>query len=265
MSKSKDSASRRLFVAGNWKMNLLRQSAVDLAQALARELPDSASSADVAVCPPSPYLSAVGAALAGSRIALGAQNAYHELSGAFTGEVSPGMLLDNGCRWVILGHSERRWLMGETDDAISRKVEACTGQGLGVILCVGETLEQRQSSQTDRVLDGQMQGSLARTHEAAMARLVIAYEPVWAIGTGLTATTEQAQSAHRHLRTWLASRYNQEVAGRTRILYGGSVKADNASGLLSQPDVDGALVGGASLKAGDFLSIVRAAESATKN
>jgi triosephosphate isomerase len=251
---------RRLFVAGNWKMNTDLQAAVALAGGLKQALAE-VSSVDVAVCPPFPYLTAVAAAVAGSPILVGAQNASHEKSGAFTGEVSTAMLQDVGCRWVILGHSERRQFYGETDELISRKVALTLAQGLDVILCVGELLDQRQAGQTEQVLDTQMAGSLAGIEAAAMSRVVIAYEPVWAIGTGVTATTEQAQSAHQHLRNWLQTHYNADVAANTRILYGGSVKPQNAQSLLEQPDVDGALVGGASLKVDDFVPIVLAAQA----
>jgi triosephosphate isomerase len=251
---------RRKFVAGNWKMNTLRQSAVELAGALAKAIPTQLPKVQVAVCPPFPYLEAVRTAIAGSGVELGAQNAYHENPGAFTGEVAIPMLKDVGCAWVILGHSERRAILGETDDLVAKKVAASLRGGLPVILCVGETLAQREANQTETVLDSQMAGSLAGIDAAAMANVVIAYEPVWAIGTGVTATTEQAQSAHAHLRSWLKNRYNPQVAAATRILYGGSVKPDNAGQLLGQPDVDGALVGGASLKAADFLAIIQAGE-----
>jgi triosephosphate isomerase (TIM) len=251
---------RRKFVAGNWKMNLLRQSALDLAGVVAKGIPAPLAQVQVAVCPPFPYLEAVRGVIAGSGVELGGQNAYHELPGAFTGEVAVAMLKDIGCAWVILGHSERRAILGETDELICKKVAASLEGGLQVILCVGETLAQRQANQTESVLNSQMTGSLARIDAAAMEKVVIAYEPVWAIGTGVTATTEQAQSAHAYLRRWLESRYNPTIAAATRILYGGSVKPDNAGSLLGQPDVDGALVGGASLKGADFLAIVRAGE-----
>jgi triosephosphate isomerase len=256
---------RRLFVAGNWKMNLLTRSAVELARALAREVPASLPNVQVAVCPPFPYLTAVGQAIAGSAVELGAQNAWYEKPGAFTGEVAIEMLVDVGCRWVIVGHSERRLILGETDELVCKKAGRALEAGLSVILCVGETLKQREAGQTERVLDSQMQGSLASINGEAMAKIVIAYEPVWAIGTGVTATTEQAESAHAHLRRWLGTRYNPEVAAATRILYGGSVKPQNALSLLEQPNVDGALVGGASLKLDDFLPIIRAAESVRKS
>jgi triosephosphate isomerase len=245
-------------------MNTLAQSAVELAVGLARAVPAELPAVQVAVCPPFPYLAAVARAVAGSAVELGAQNAWHEKPGAYTGEVAVEMLLDVGCRWVILGHSERRLILGESSEMISRKTQAAVSQGLSVILCVGETLNQRQSGQTEQVLDSQMQGSLAGIDEKALARIVIAYEPVWAIGTGVTATTEQAESAHAHLRTWLGTRYNPGIAAETRILYGGSVKPQNAGSLLEQPNVDGALVGGASLKVDDFLPIIRAAESIRK-
>lgn len=255
---------RRLFVAGNWKMNTNRKSAVALASKLAAAVPMEQPAVEVAVCPPFPYLTEVGAAIAGSGVLLGAQNVWQEKPGAFTGEVAVDMLLDVGCRWVIVGHSERRQILQETDNLISRKVAAAIGQGLNVILCVGELLEQRQAGQTEAVLDAQMQGSLEGIDAAALSRVALAYEPVWAIGTGVTATTEQAQSAHRHLRTWLATRYNPGVAEAMRILYGGSVKAQNAAALLAEPDVDGALVGGASLKVEDFLPIIEAAQNIRK-
>jgi triosephosphate isomerase len=256
---------RRLFVAGNWKMNTVAQSAVALAGGLARAVPAPLPGVQVAVCPPFPYLSAVGQAVKGSGVELGAQNAWHEKPGAFTGEVAVEMLLDVGCQWIILGHSERRQILGETDELISRKARAAAAAGLGVILCVGETLQQREAGKTEQVLDAQIEGSLAGIDAAAFANFVIAYEPVWAIGTGVTATTEQAESAHAHLRRRLESRYNQAVAAGARILYGGSVNPQNAASLLEQPNVDGALVGGASLKLDDFLPIVRAAEAARKS
>jgi len=255
---------RRLFVAGNWKMNTLSQSAVALAGSLAKAVPAALPQVQVAVCPPFPYLAQVAAAVARSGVELGAQNAWHEKPGAYTGEVAVEMLIDLGCQWVILGHSERRAILGESDELISKKACAAAAQGLSVILCVGESLSQRQAGETEKVLDGQMQGSLAGVDEQTMAKFVIAYEPVWAIGTGITATTEQAESAHLHLRRWLETRYNSRVAAATRILYGGSVKAQNAQSLLEQPNVDGALVGGASLKLDDFLPIIRAAEGVRK-
>jgi len=192
-------------------------------------------------------------------VQLAAQNAYFEEPGAFTGETSLEMLTDIGCGWVILGHSERRHVLGETDELINQKVRATLAKGLGVILCVGELIGEREAEQTNAVLDRQMEGGLAGVSAEQMAGVVIAYEPVWAIGTGLTATPDQAEAAHAHLRNWLQSRYTSEVADATRIQYGGSVKPDNAADLLAQPNVDGALVGGASLKPETFVPIIAAA------
>jgi len=251
---------RRKFVAGNWKMNTLLQSGRDLAQGVAKAVPAGSPKVQVAVCPPFPYLIPIANEIRASGVELGAQNAYHEKPGAYTGEVAVDMLKDIGCTWAILGHSERRAIFGETDELISKKAAAVLAGGLKVILCVGETLAERQGGKTEAVLDGQMQGSLSGIDGSLMDRVVIAYEPVWAIGTGVTASTEQAQSAHAHLRRWLSGRYNSQVAEATRILYGGSVKPDNAEALLGQPDVDGALVGGASLKVADFVAIIRAGE-----
>lgn len=255
---------RRYLVAGNWKMNTTRAEGVALARALAEGSPAAAGKVDVLICPPFPYLIPVTEAVQGSHVQVGAQNVYFEAPGAFTGEVSLEMLQDLGCHWVILGHSERRHLFGESDELINRKVLAALKKGVQPILCVGELLEERQGNQTEQVLDRQMAGGLAGVTAEQMAQVVIAYEPVWAIGTGLTASPEQADSAHAHLRKWLETHYNRDVANATRILYGGSVKANNASSLLSQPHVDGALVGGASLKPGDFLPIIEAGVQAAK-
>lgn len=255
---------RRFLIAGNWKMNTTRADGVALAKAIASGSAGATGAVDVLICPPFPYLIPVVEAVAGSAVSVGAQNASSESPGAFTGEVALEMLLDVGCKSVILGHSERRHILGETDAVINRKVIATRKKGLQAILCVGELLEERQGNQTEAVLDRQMQGGLKDVSAEMMSDVVIAYEPVWAIGTGLTATPEQADSAHAHLRKWLESHYTGEVAKRTRILYGGSVKAGNAESLLTQPNVDGALVGGASLKASDFLPIIEAGVSASK-
>jgi triosephosphate isomerase len=251
---------RRLFVAGNWKMMTTLKSGTALAAGLAAELPRELPEVEVAVCPPFPYLTAVGDALRGSAVELGAQNVYFADPGAFTGEVAVEMLLDVGCRYVILGHSERRHVLGETDELICRKVHAALAKGLPVILCVGEQLAERQAARTEAVLDTQMSGSLKGVDAAGFAKIVIAYEPVWAIGTGVTATPDQAEEAHIYLRKWVSAHYNSQIAESLRILYGGSVKAENALTLLQQPNVDGALVGGASLKVEQFLPIVRAAQ-----
>jgi triosephosphate isomerase len=197
--------------------------------------------------------------LAGSTIALGAQNTHPDNKGAFTGEVSPTMLVDCGCQWVIIGHSERRHLLNETDDFIRRKLVGALAAGLHTILCVGETLAQRQGNQTEMIIERQLIGSLEGLASESLKRVVVAYEPVWAIGTGHNATPGQAEQVHQFIRRWLDGQFGTEGAQATRILYGGSVKPDNAASLLSQRNVDGALVGGASLNAEDFTPIVLAA------
>ncbi|MCA9041573.1 MAG: triose-phosphate isomerase [Planctomycetaceae bacterium] len=254
---------RKLVAAGNWKMNTDLKSAAALAEALAQKVQQE-SSIEVVLCPPFPYLTTVKEKISGSSIKLGAQNCYHEAEGAFTGETSVGMLQDTGCDWVILGHSERRHVMGETDEDINKKVVAALDKGLGVILCVGELLEERQADKTNDVLETQMKGGLQGISAEGLKNVIIAYEPVWAIGTGVTATTEEAESAHDFLRKWLSTNYNADAAESMQILYGGSVKPDNAADLMSQPNVDGALVGGASLKADSFGGIIDAAIQVSK-
>ena len=248
---------RRPIIAGNWKMNLLREEAA----ALARQIKESCESdaVDVVVCPTYTALGVVQPLLTGSRIALGAQDLSWEAQGAFTGEISAKMLVDTGCKYVIIGHSERRTLFGETDDHVKRKLAAALQAGLTPIVCIGETLAQRDGGQTFDVLARQLEGGLAGLNDAA--KIVLAYEPVWAIGTGRNATPEQAQEAHAFIRGWLSKRFGA-AAGSIRVQYGGSVTAANASSLLQQPDVDGALVGGASLKADGFAAIVKAAAEA---
>jgi len=254
---------RRPFIAGNWKMNLLRRSAVDLATEVAKGVGPT-DGVEVAVCPPYVYLDAVSEALAGSTVSLGAQNVYEATEGAYTGEVSTGMLLDLGCQYVILGHSERRHLLGETDEMVHRKLLAVLAAGdearrLKPIVCVGELLPEREAGRTEEVVARQFEGSLAGLTPQQAAGVVIAYEPVWAIGTGKVATPLEAEEVHNHLRKLLEKRYTAEVAEVVRILYGGSVKPGNAAELIQQPNVDGGLIGGASLKGGDFLAIVEAA------
>lgn len=249
---------RKKFVAGNWKMYTTLASAQKLAKEVVEGLGNE-ERVTVAVCPPSPYLAQVGQVLKGSRVALGAQNMYPEKEGAFTGEVSPAMLLDVGCKYVIVGHSERRHKLGESDAFLNQKVKAGLAAGLDVIFCVGETLEEREANQTESVLERQVSQGLAGVGTETLARLVIAYEPVWAIGTGKNATPQQAQDAHAFIRRRVGQIFGEKTAQSLPIQYGGSVKADNAASLLGQPDVDGALVGGASLKADQFLAIVRAA------
>lgn len=249
---------RKKIVAGNGKMNTNREKAVQLARAVVEGL-GAENRVVVVGCPAFPYLDVVGAVFKGSPVLLGAQNLYPAKEGAFTGEVSASMLLDCGCTYVIVGHSERRHILGEKDDFINKKVKFALESGLSVILCVGETLAERQANQTEKVLDTQISAGLAGVPAASMAKVVVAYEPVWAIGTGHNATPEQAQAAHAFLRRRVGEMLGTEVANNLVIQYGGSVKPDNAAELMKQPDVDGALVGGASLNAEQFLAIVRAA------
>ncbi len=248
---------RRLFVAGNWKMNLDHAGAVALAGGLVEEV-GSVEEVELAVCPPSVYLEAVAAAVAGSTIGLGAQNMYVEPQGAFTGELAGPMLLDVGCSYVILGHSERRHVFGELDDFVGRKVRAALGFGLKPILCVGELLKEREAEQTEAVVRRQVEAGLADVSADELTRVTIAYEPVWAIGTGKTATAEQASAVHALIRGLVAELYDSGAAQGLTIQYGGSVKPDNAGRLLGDPEIDGALVGGASLKVDSFTAIVRA-------
>ncbi|MCL6503347.1 MAG: triose-phosphate isomerase [Pirellulales bacterium] len=249
---------RRPLVVGNWKMNLLRRDAVALARAVA-EWARRHSQPELVLCPPFVYLEAVAEVLRDAPVGLGAQNVYPQAGGAYTGEISPAMLADVGCRYVIVGHSERRQLLGEQDEFIGRKVVAALEAGLQPILCVGELLKQRERGETQEVVRGQLVQALQGVSEAAASRLVLAYEPVWAIGTGRVATAAQAQEVQADLRSTLRMRYNATAAEQVRILYGGSVKAENAAELLAQPDVDGALVGGASLRADEFLRIAACA------
>ena len=249
--------SRKLFIAGNWKMNTSRSGAAELAKALAGEI-GTVEAVDLAVCPPFVYLPDVVSALAGTRIAVGAQNMFCEDSGAYTGEISAAMLKDVGCTFVILGHSERRHVIGEADELINRKLLKALANGLEPIFCVGELLEERQAGKTLDVVGGQVKIGLEGVSADEAARVTIAYEPVWAIGTGLTATLAQAQEVHAMIRKLLADTYDAELAEAMRIQYGGSVKPANAAELLAQTDIDGALVGGASLKADDFAAIVKA-------
>ncbi len=251
---------RRPIVAANWKMNLTLAEARALTARLVEGLPRDRA-ADVVICPASPYLFPMAKALADTGVSLGAQNLYHEPSGAFTGEISAAMVADTGAKYVILGHSERRHTIGhhEDDRMINLKVRAALAAGLTPILCIGETLAQRDAEQTLDVLTYQLVAALVGASTESASRLVIAYEPVWAIGTGRNATPEQAQQAHAHCRETLASVLGDQSAQSIRILYGGSVKPDNASELFGQPDVDGGLIGGASLKADSFLAIIKAA------
>ncbi|MHC4694312.1 MAG: triose-phosphate isomerase [Planctomycetota bacterium] len=251
---------RKPFVAGNWKMNTDSQDSVSLAGGIASGSSEIAGrSVDIAVFPPFVYLPSVIKALNIANIAVGAQDVYFEQNGAFTGEISVSMLKDIGCTYALCGHSERRHVIGETDELINKKVSAAISGGLLPVLCVGELLEERKASQTNEVVTRQVQNGLAGLSVEKVSAVTIAYEPVWAIGTGLTATPEQAQQAHELVRKLLAEMYNQQLADEIRILYGGSVKPENAAELMGQQDVDGSLVGGASLKTDDFLAIIQAA------
>ena len=248
---------RTPIIAGNWKMN----TTVLEAKALVRQMKDTLAYIDgveKVMCPPFVSLAAVADSLVGSSIGIGAQNMHFEDSGAFTGEVSP-LMLTSMCKYVILGHSERRNCFGETDELINRKVQAAVGHGLRVILCVGENLAQYEAGQTDAVVKTQLTKGLERV--PSLERVVIAYEPVWAIGTGKAATAEQAQRVITQIRAWLTESHGPAQAQATRILYGGSVTSKNIAEFVGQPDIDGALVGGASLKSEEFISIVQQTSS----
>lgn len=250
-------ASRKPLVVGNWKMNRTLAEA----SALARELRPKVSmvhGVEIGICPPFTALQAVAQVLEGSNLGLGAQDCFWEASGAFTGEISAGQLKDVGCRYVILGHSERRRQLGETSEQVKRKLTAVLASGLTPIVCVGESLSEREANQTFEVVAAQTEVSLGALRGDEARQLVLAYEPVWAIGTGKNATPLQAQEVHATLRKLIDRLLGAEVAGGLRLLYGGSVKGSNAAELMSQPDVDGALVGGASLVAEDFAQIVKA-------
>lgn len=248
---------RKPFLAGNWKMNMNSASAVSLAAGLANELQDI-QTVDVAVCPPFVYLQSVAAALSASNIAMGAQDVFYEGNGAFTGEISCEMLKDTSCTYVIIGHSERRHVIGETDALINKKVAATIDGGLLPIFCVGELLEEREAGKTADVVTNQVKKGLEGLCSERVQAVTIAYEPVWAIGTGRTATPDQAQQVHGMIRGLLGELYGEDIAQTLRIQYGGSAKPSNTVELMSQPDVDGLLIGGASLKVEDFAAMVKA-------
>lgn len=247
---------RRLIIAGNWKMNKTVAEALDLVSGLKRELA-SVKEVDIVVCPPFTALGALSRDILDSNIRLGAQNMSENGPGAYTGEIAAVMLKEFSVRYVILGHSERRQYQQETDDLISRKALAAHAAALKPIVCVGETLAEREAGRTEQVVGKQIQGSLAGLTSEQMVETVVAYEPVWAIGTGRTATSAQAQAVHAFIRAQLAGLFGEAVARRVRIQYGGSVKPSNARELMSQPDVDGALVGGASLEIRSFSEIIK--------
>lgn len=242
---------RTTLIAGNWKMNGSLQSVIELVEAIKA---GDVNNAQLAVCPPAIYLMKVGGMLEGSRIALGAQNVCDQESGAFTGEIAASMLKECGCQYAIVGHSERRALYQETDELVARRFAMALSSGITPILCIGESLDERESGDTEVVVSRQLDAVIDSQGISAIAQCVIAYEPVWAIGTGKVATPEQAQAVHQYLRDKLAS-LDALVAEQVQILYGGSMNASNAGELLSQPDIDGGLIGGASLKAADFIAI----------
>lgn len=246
--------SRRPLIAGNWKMHLSLTAAADLARSIGQAAADV--DCEVMIAPPFTALAAVAEALRGSRVMLGAQNCCWADHGAFTGEIAPPMLHELGCSMVILGHSERRQLFHEDNRLINQRLLGVMAAGLTPVLCIGETIEQRQTEQTTAILQSQLIEGLAKVSLSDPNRLVIAYEPIWAIGTGQTASTEQAQEAHAFIRGILAETFEKTIATEIRILYGGSVKSDNVDALMSQADIDGALVGGAALQLDSFTRII---------
>jgi triosephosphate isomerase len=251
---------REFLIAGNWKMNGSSAANTALLEGIIAGVP-AGSGFRLLVCPPFPYLAAAVAELKGSAVKVGAQNVSEHASGAYTGEVSPAMLSDIGCEYVIVGHSERRALYGESSAHVAAKFMAAQAAGVTPILCVGETLGEREAGTTEAVINGQLDAVVEAAGIAAFASAVVAYEPVWAIGTGMTASPEQAEDVHKHIRARLA-KMDAGIAGELQILYGGSMKGENAAGLLAMPDIDGGLIGGASLKAQDFLAIATAAAKA---
>ncbi|MDR2705074.1 MAG: triose-phosphate isomerase [Planctomycetaceae bacterium] len=248
--------TRRFLIAGNWKMNLSLAASLELAEGL-KKAAAGINNLDIAVCPPSIYVQPVAATLKNSNIGVGAQNVYFEKEGAFTGEISVGMLKDVGCQYVILGHSERRHILGESSEIVNLKTHAVLAAGLTPIVCVGELLKEREAGTTELVIRRQFDGSFSGVTADDLRKCVIAYEPVWAIGTGKVATPEQAEEVHASIRKMIEKNYNKEVAETVRIQYGGSVNDKNAKEILAKPNVDGALVGGASLKVEPFLGIIK--------
>ena len=253
---------RKPFIGGNWKMNTNGSGAVDLAKSVAKKCDCVLDKVEVCICPPFVYLSAVKQALGSSSIGLGAQDVYFEPKGAFTGEISCQMLKDIGCKNVLIGHSERRHVIKETNELINKKLIAAIDAGLLPIFCVGELLEHRKAGKTAQIVKEQIQKGMAGITVEKAKAVTIAYEPVWAIGTGINATPAQAQEVHLMIRQLIASMYNESFAEQLRIQYGGSAKANNAAELMAQADVDGLLVGGASLNADEFAAIVKAAAEA---
>ncbi|RJP72430.1 MAG: triose-phosphate isomerase [Ignavibacteriales bacterium] len=250
---------RRKIIAGNWKMFNNLSETVKLIDELKAKINNEALNCDVIVCPPFTSLETADRTIKGSVIKLGSQNMYFEENGAYTGEISASMLKSTGCEFVILGHSERRTIFKESNELINKKIKKALASGLKPIFCIGETLQEREEGITEKVVKTQVVNGLKDISADDMGKIIVAYEPVWAIGTGKTATPDQAQEVHSVIRNLIAELYSKEVAGNLVIQYGGSVKPDNAAQLLSQPDIDGALVGGACLKADSFFAIIKAA------
>lgn len=247
---------RRPIIAGNWKMNKTAAEAVELAQGLERELKNT-TAVDIVLCPPFTSLTAAFSIIKGTNIKLGAQNVYWEENGAYTGEISCSMLKDTGCEYVIIGHSERRIYLGETNEMVNKKTQAVLRHQLTPIVCIGEKLEEREKGRTFAVISDHIENGLKNIPEEEAKKIIIAYEPIWAIGTGKTATPAQAQEAHQFIRGLLKKLFTAPTANLIRIQYGGSVKPENIAELLAQPDIDGALVGGSSLSAASFTAIVK--------
>ncbi len=250
---------RKIIIAGNWKLNKTSREAMSLVEELKREVSDI-NGVDIVVCPPFTALGDVSEVVMETNISLGAQNVYWQDSGAFTGEVSAPMLKDLGVQYVIIGHSERRQFFGETNETVNKRIRAALAHGLTPIVCVGENLAERESNKTFDVIKNHCEGSLANLTSDEMKKIVLAYEPVWAIGTGKTATPEQAQEVHAYIRELLSKLFGKEVSQSVRIQYGGSVTPENIGILIAKSDIDGALVGGASLKAPSFAAIVKSAK-----
>lgn len=247
---------RKPIIAGNWKLNNTSKEALELVTLLKRDLIDI-EAVDIVVCPVFTVLAEVKDVLFETNIGVGAQNLYWEDAGAFTGEVSAPMIKDTGAQYVIIGHSERRQFFGETNETVNKKIKAALKHGLTPIVCVGEVLAEREANKTFDVIKNQCDGSFANLSKEEFEKMVIAYEPVWAIGTGKTATPEQAQEVHQFIRQWIQKQYGEHTASALRIQYGGSVKAENIAELMAKPDIDGALVGGSSLKADSFTKIIK--------
>jgi len=252
---------RRFLIAGNWKMNKGPSEAESLLVKLKEEVPEIPESVDVLVCPPYTSITAANKTLQGYDAHIGAQNMHFEDSGAFTGEISPGMLQEVGCTYVILGHSERRQYFAETDELVNKKATKALAEDLKPVICVGESLDQRKEGNHVDIVRKQVEKALNGITEQEVTDVVVAYEPIWAIGTGETASPEQAQEMHADIRSVLSDLFSDEAADQIQILYGGSMKPHNADELLNQPDVDGGLIGGASLKGDSFAAIIRIAES----